>query len=375
MLVAATLVFLAAGEAFLLSRSDGWRLFAARHFGLGDRARITQLIGLHVRRGLEAARVPSDSVREQEVTPGGVVRWRVGLAPEASVLQVNYAITEALLEGGGEVIAGHENAGSRGEDLITLKAGLPRRVTHEITLVRASPRPIGSTIPEARLALVLFGFSEDLANDRAFFDLPVPFAVAISPGAPSSRAAFHAARERDREVVLHLPLEPINFPQVNPGPGAILVTMKPDKISGLVRRYLDEAGPVSAVANHMGSLATQDMEVMRAVYQELKRRQVPFLHVDPAAGAVCKLLAADLGVAYDQPDVVIDAEARAGDTRALDKRWNETLAAARHRGQLMVMLRATPLTLAWLSSALTPKRLGDVSVVPLGSLLRKPAAL
>ena len=58
-----------------------------------------------------------------------------------------------------------------------------------------------------------------------------------------------------------------------------------------MKHYLDEAGPVTAVANLMGSLATQDITVMRAVFRELERRQVPFLHVSPAVGAVCRSLA------------------------------------------------------------------------------------
>jgi hypothetical protein len=371
-----TLVLFAGGEAWLYARSDAGRLFAARTLGWGDRAQVTRLVGAQIHRGLDAAEVPRDSVREGTPSLGGArVRWRVGLAPEASLLEINYAITKCLRDGGSEVFSGREQAGKNGETLVTLEAGIGRRTTHEITLVRPGARPAGENIPKARLALVLYGFGDDPEGARAFFDLPLPFAVALTPGAPWSGALFRAAREKNREVVLHLPLEPINFPQVNPGPGAILVTMKPVKIMGMVRHYLDEAGPVSAVANHMGSLATQDMEVMRAVYQELKRRRLPFLHVAPAAGAVCKPLAADLGVEYDQPDVVIEGEARAKDTRALDKAWNQVLETTRRRGQATVMLRATPLTRDWLSKALARKRLGDIDVVPLESLLKRPAVL
>ena len=375
-ILATLLALFAVGESVLLTRSDTGRLFAARNFGCGDPAHVTRLIGGHIRRGLEAAHVPADSLLEGGPrADDGRLRWRVGLPPEASLLQVNYAITKCLRDGGADVVSAREQVGRNGETLVSMTVGLQRRPTHQITLVRPVARPAGATVPKARLALVLFGFGDDPEHAADFFALPQPFAVAVNPGADWSEAMFRAARDKDREMVLHLPLEPINYPQVNPGPGAILVTMKPVRIAGLVRRYLDEAGPVSAVANHMGSLATQDMEVMRAVYTELKRRRVPFLHVAPAAGAVCKPLAADLGIEYDQPDVVIDGEARGTNTRALDRRWNEVLESTHERGQLMVMLRATPLTRDWLAKGLARKRLGDIDVVPLGSLLRRPAAL
>jgi hypothetical protein len=82
-----------------------------------------------------------------------------------------------------------------------------------------------------------------------------------------------------------------------------------------------------------------------------------------------------MGVAYAEPDALVDREARNGNTRTLDGRWNELLALARERGDLVVMVRATPLTWRWLPQALAARRLGGVNVVPLESLLEKPGAL
>lgn len=381
LLGAVALVAFGAGELWRLSHSDGWRLRLAR-FGWGDRARVVQLIGRQLRHGLEAAGVPRDSVHESVPDDGAVaVRWRIGLPPGGSALQVNYAITRALEQGGAEVLDGREGVGPKGEPVVTLRVGLPKRATHELVLAlpghAARPaEPAAAAEPEpARLALVLFGFGDDPEHAADCFRLPHPFAVAVVPGAPWSSGMFRAARAAQREVVLHLPLEPVNYPSVDPGPGTVLVTMEPARITGLVRRYLDTAGPVSAVANHMGSLATQDMEVMSAVYRELRRRNVPFLHVQPAPGSVCRSLAASEGVVYREPDVVLDAETRARDPRTLEKRWSAVLERARERGRLVVFVRDTPLARRWLPGALTAKRLDGVSVVPVASLLKKGAAL
>ena len=115
--------------------------------------------------------------------------------------------------------------------------------------------------------------------------------------------------------------------------------------------------------------------MMTALYRELKRRRVAFLHVTPAPGAVCKSLAADLGVNYAEPDALVDREARQDDARALEQRWDELLKEARSRRRLVVMMRATPLTRRWLPQALTAKRLDGVDIVPLTTLLHKPGAL
>src|SRR5437867_2428830 len=228
-----------------------------------------------------------------------------------------------------------------------------------------------SVVDGGSLAIVVFGLAEYVEQPGRFFDLPAPFAVALVPGGKPAPAQFRAARRRDREVVLHLPLEPINYPRVDPGPGTILVTMGPSKIADLVHRYLEQAGSVAAVANYSGSLATQDMTVMTSVFRELRRRDIPFLHVSAAAGSVCKPLASELGVRYVEPDAILDAEARPSRPQALEARWKRVLAEARHRGHMLVMVRATPLTLAWLPKALTPARLEGTQIVPLSALLQK----
>ena len=372
--VMALLLFLS-GEAWMLARSGQGRVALAR-WGIGSRARVVTLFAREIRDGLAAAGIAADSVREGAPHDGpGAVRWRVGLRPDASLLQANYAVSHRVEELGGVVLSGRETLGPRGETRLTLLLGLPKRGLHELLLVRGVRPDEPSERPAPRLALVLFGFGDDLDEAKRVFDLPVPFAVALTPDAKTSSAMFRAAHEKGREVVLHVPLEPVNYPQLNPGPGTLLVTMKPDRATGTMRRWLDQAGPVVGVANHMGSLATQDMTLMGAVYRELRRRHLPFIHLLPAAGAVCRPLAAEMGVIYDEPDAVLDAETRAKTPKALDRRWGEILERARTRERTAVWVRATPLSREWLKRATTVKRLDGVDLAPLSGVIRRPAVL
>lgn len=370
----AALLFLG-GEAWVLARSGSGQVTLAR-WGLRQRARVVPLFAREIRAGLDAMGVPADSIEESEVPrDGGPQRWRVELPPGASLLQANYAVGHRIEALGGVVLDGRETAGPQGTTRLTLRLGLPRHVLAELT-VRARPRPRDpAERPAPRLAIVLYGFGDDVERARSAFAMPVPFAVAIVPGTKASAALFRAARERDREIVLHIPLEPVNYPQVDPGPGALLVTTKPDRATGTVRRWLDQSGPVVGVANHMGSFATQDMTLMRAIYRELRRRGLPFIHVQPTAGAVCRPVAAEMGVVYDEPGAVLDFEARAATAKALDKRWSGILEQTRARGRLTVWVRATPLAREWLGRATARKRLGDVDLAPLSAVMRRPATL
>lgn len=374
-LAVSALLLVLGAEAWRLAGSDPGRVALAR-WGFGDRDRVAALFAREIRAGLTAAGVPADSVRKRDSRgEPGAVRWRVGLRPDASLLQTNYAVSRRVEELGGVVLSGRETAGAHGETRLTLLLGLPKRGLHEVLLVRAVLPEESPERPAPRLALVLFGFGDDLAGARQVFDLPVPFAVALTPGTKASSAMLRAAHDQGREIVLHIPLEPVNYPQLNPGPGTLLVTLKPDRATGTMRRWLDQAGPVVAVANHMGSLATQDMTLMGAVYRELKRRRLPFIHVQPAAGAVCRSLAAEAGVIYDEPDAVLDTEARAKTPAALDRRWDEILERARTRERTAVWVRVTPLTREWLGRATTAKRLDGVDLAPLSGVMRRAAVL
>jgi polysaccharide deacetylase 2 family uncharacterized protein YibQ len=150
--------------------------------------------------------------------------------------------------------------------------------------------------------------------------------------------------------------------------------MSAGRIRSGLRDDLHAAGSVVAVANQMGSFATQDEAFMSACYDELKEQRLPFLHLSAAPRAVCKPLAARLGVAYDEPTATLDAEARARTPAALDRAWREALALATRRGRAIVVLRVTPLSAKWFDDAVSATTLGPVTLVPLSAVIHHPEA-
>jgi polysaccharide deacetylase 2 family uncharacterized protein YibQ len=82
---------------------------------------------------------------------------------------------------------------------------------------------------------------------------------------------------RRREVILHLPMEPEGYPEVNPGPGAILVGMSEAEVAATVRLALDALPHVTGVSNHMGSRATADRPTMARLMKVLAHEGLFFL--------------------------------------------------------------------------------------------------
>lgn len=372
-LAASALVLFAAGELVAWAASDSGRLALWRHLHMGERSHAVRIVGNRIEKGLQRAGIAASAIESRTLEGDGAsLHWRVTLPPNGAPLLVNHLVTRAVEAGGGVVLSGRERTADDGSLVVTLTLGVPGRPTHELEIVRPHAHDEDAPPQLAQLALLLYAADEDQPLLVSACKRAEPFAVgAVATGAGKSDA-LRAAHDAKREVVLFMPMEPENYPRVNPGPATLLVNMTAGRIEQSLRREIELASPVVAVANFMGSFATQDESFMTAFYRELTRQHLPFLHVSAVPRAVCRPLAASVGAAYDTPDEMLDGETRRGDAKLLDRAWNDVLERARKRGHAIVLLRVTPKSAPWLDSAFGEKRLKGVELVPLSTVIRRP---
>lgn len=139
-------------------------------------------------------------------------------------------------------------------------------------------KPYAQKTTKKTLAIVVDDFGEiggSLLD--GFLNLPREITFAIMPEFKNSVTTMERAHAQGRESIIHVPMEPIGYPQVNPGKNAILVQMKPAEISKLLNRLIDQMPLCIGINNHMGSLATADSDVMTTVMSVLKARDKIFL--------------------------------------------------------------------------------------------------
>ena len=379
----ALLVF-AGGELFAFLSSDHGRVLLYRHLHLGDRAHVVRLVGKSIQSGLrEAGVTPGD----RQESPGGnaALRWVYRLGRGGSPTQANAAITRAVEKSGGVVLSGREAPFEGDGQVVTLRVGLPGFATHEVVLQRPGTHPEKTETRGRRsaeeeeepapdlpaIAIVLTGFGDDAKFDRAVLRRGEPFALALSAADERQAPLLKEAREGAHEIVLLVPMEPERYPMQNPGPGTLLVSMPGGRIESMTRGYVRKAGRPVAVANLMGSMATQDEPFVRALYAALQKEGIGFLHLSPAPRSVCRELAASEGVAYDRPDALLDAETRKGRAKALAAAWDEVLERATRRGEALVVMRATNESLAWLDAALAKPEAARFRLVPPSRVLHR----
>ncbi len=225
------------------------------------------------------------------------------------------------------------------------------------------PEPTGT----ARLAVIV----DDLGGRRDAFDLVKeigrPIAVAVLPDLPLSASISTEAARLGLEVLLDLPMEPYRYPEMDPGPGAVMMSMSPEAVGRLVSRHLAALPAVTGVTNHLGSRMTEDRARMRAVLETLRGRQLMFVDALTSNLSVAYDEARRLGLRAGRRLLAIDATAGEEGLRA---QWEQTGRLATERGEAIVLAHGHPLTLRLLKEYIPRWEAAGVRLVPVSHLVR-----
>ena len=234
-----------------------------------------------------------------------------------------------------------------------------------VAVVRAAAsRPVP---PEpAPLALVFDDAGHNLQDLRPYLELPIPFAVAVLPGLPHSTAAAEAVKAAGKDLLLHLPMEPLNGE--DPGPGAVTTAHDAAAIRSLLERAMEEVPGVLGINNHMGSKATADARVMAEVMGYLGESGRLFLDSRTTAGSIAAPAAAAAGVPFLARDVFLDNGHTAGEVR---RELARGVALARRAGGAVLIGHVTsPVSAEVLRGALAGLQREGVRFIHLQDLLR-----
>ncbi len=180
---------------------------------------------------------------------------------------------------------------------------------------RGTPeKTAGQTRPRVAIIIDDLGYDRDLAEK--FLSLDAVFSFAILPYSPHQREIAEMAHRKGWPVMLHMPMEPREFPRVDPGPGAVFSDMSPDERIRMVKQGLAEVPHVCGVNNHMGSAVTADSVQMNQLLSILKKQGLFFVDSRTSADSRCRSSARLFQVPFAERDVFLDHVAEAEKVRA-----------------------------------------------------------
>ncbi len=172
-------------------------------------------------------------------------------------------------------------------------------------------KPIPKTKPEVptkspRIAIIIDDIGYDRTMAKKFLDLDAVLTFSILPYSTYEKRIARAAHSRGFDVMLHLPMEPNEYPLINPGPGVLLTSMSPDQLINQLNEDLDAVPFVKGVNNHMGSKMTANGPQLHQIFSILRKRGLYFIDSRTTVDTLCGPSAQLLQVPFAQKDVFID---------------------------------------------------------------------
>ncbi|MGC9196060.1 MAG: divergent polysaccharide deacetylase family protein [Syntrophobacteraceae bacterium] len=193
------------------------------------------------------------------------------------------------------------------------------------------PAVPGITWP--KLAIVIDDFGPNIGIARKFASLPFPVTLSVLPFEAYSTQIARMAHSKGCDVILHLPMEPLNS-RINPGPGALLVSMSSSQIRLCVTAALHISPYFDGVNNHEGSKMTMDAKGMQTLMSVLKDRRLFFIDSMTINKSVGWKEARRRGVATFKRDVFLDDSTQVS---AIGKQIARAVKIARERGAALAI--------------------------------------
>ncbi len=206
-------------------------------------------------------------------------------------------------------------------------------------------------------------------NALRIVELPGPLTLAYMTYAENLPKLTAAARARGHELMLHLPMEPLDY-GVDAGPNALEAHLDPGELRRRLIWGLDRFEGYVGVNNHMGSRFTAWEPGMEMVMEELRRRGLLFVDSRTVSGSLGARMAERYDVPHADRDVFLDNE---HDGAAVAVRLAELEEVARMRGMAVGIGHPHDGTIAALAEWLPTLREKGFALVPVTAIVERRA--
>jgi polysaccharide deacetylase 2 family uncharacterized protein YibQ len=312
------LAFVAALGLYRYCKTENGRAFLL-DAGIGSRfAGVQAELETKIVKALKRYGVRSDRIDIQSAAQRGGARplsiIHAVTPPDASLVQINGAITMAVRGAGGRVRSCRE-----GKDgtIITMEIGTRCVLTNRCIIRKGSEKEHQAKDESRRAAVVAlcvddFGFFHNsLVKD--FLAIDIPLTISVIPGLKYSEKISREAAEAGKDMLCHLPMEA----ESGEGDGGeiplIRASMKASEIEKALTKALETTPGAVGINNHMGSKATADRRVMETVLRICHARGLYFFDSLTTPHSVVRKVAKELGVPEARNDLFIDGGS--GETR------------------------------------------------------------
>jgi polysaccharide deacetylase 2 family uncharacterized protein YibQ len=257
----------------------------------------------------------------------------------------------------------------------TRHGSIPRVSVDGARPLVAYARPVAVTAANAnmpRIAIVVAGLGVSASTTaEALAKLPAPVSFAFAPYGTDLMRIATRARAEGHELLLQLPMEPFDYPDNDPGPQTLLMSLTPeqniDRMHWLMSRFQGYIG----VSNYMGSHFTASDAAIAPVLREVAKRGLMYFDDGTAPRSLAGQIAGASGLPYVKANVVLDAVPTANEIDGALARLEKMAADT---GIAVGVASALPISIAHIASWAKKAESRGFLLVPISAAIKsKPS--
>ena len=229
------------------------------------------------------------------------------------------------------------------------------------TPAQAYARPFHDT-GAPKVALVIGGLGLNAKTTRqAIEDLPPEVTLSFVPYAEGLQGWIDLARSNGHEVLLEAPMEPLDYPQNDPGPYTLMAQDPPLETVKRLEMLLSRATGYFGVTNYLGGRFLTSDSAMGVFASALRQRGLGFVDDGSAAGRAG-------GEPRASAERVIDQDL---DSSSIDQQLQALEASAQQHGKALASGFAYPVTLQEVQHWATALQAHGVILAPASALMSR----
>lgn len=219
-----------------------------------------------------------------------------------------------------------------------------------------------------RLAVIIDDMGTSMHEARALADIGVPLTFAIIPGLRSYRAvAAYAAEQNTIETMIHIPMQPKEWPGRRLEANGLLVSMSDSEIRERLDRFVRDIPGAVGANNHMGSEFTEHDDKMQPVLEVLKGKGLFFIDSVTTSKSAGLRLSRGMGVRSGRRHVFLDNEQN---DQYITGQLYQAVRLAKKNGEAIAICHPHQATIRTLASVLPGLERQGIILVPASQLAR-----
>jgi len=170
-----------------------------------------------------------------------------------------------------------------------------KQYSSPVITVPVAPPPAKISGP-AVVAIIIDDMGTSVSEVRALMNIGVPLTFSVIPGLHQSREVATAAHNNGYEVMLHIPMEPQDYPNKRLESNGLLLSYGDKEIETRVRGFMNAIPHAVGANNHMGSRFTENRGKMGVVLTVLKENGMFFVDSMTTPKSVGLAISRELGL-------------------------------------------------------------------------------